>query len=95
MKGNMPVTRAKDIRVPVLLVHAKDDTVFEFKHAKKMAKVLKKYHKEYRLLELDTSSHELLTDGVRPQFYSAVVEFLARNLGAGSDQAATPQPPAE
>ncbi len=95
LKGNMPVTRAKDIQAPVLLVHATRNAVFEFRHAKKMARALAKYDKDYRLLELDTGSDQLLTDGVRPQFYNAVVEFLAQNLAVDRAQAATPQPPAE
>ncbi|RLB63894.1 MAG: hypothetical protein DRH08_10450, partial [Deltaproteobacteria bacterium] len=60
LEQHSPVTYAKEIFIPILLIHAKDDQNVAIKHSEKMNKYLEHEKKDVRYVELDTGGHSLM-----------------------------------
>lgn len=80
LKKNSPAHRAKDIGVPILLVHSTKDSVVKYRQSEEMAKALAKAGKEYQFVSLENGDHNLLSGGVQPTMYRAMETFLAEHL---------------
>ncbi len=75
-----PSKRAAEIKIPVLVVHAKDDRVVPFDQSKTMVGALKRAGVDYEFLELRDGGHGLNTTASRLAFMQALDRFLARHL---------------
>lgn len=75
-----PRQQIEKIKIPILLVHTKDDRRVPYKHSVRMAKALKKAKKKYTYLEIKTGGHTLTTEKARQKTLAAVEKFLAKYL---------------
>ena len=74
-----PSEHVDRIRVPILLVHGRDDTVVRFEQSKLMDAALTKAGKPHSFVSLDGEDHWLSREPTRKQMLSAVVDFLKAN----------------
>jgi len=75
-----PVRHVDTIKVPVLLVHAKDDMRVNFDQSRRMQDALKAAGKSSDLVAIEKGDHWLLNEAGRTRFLTALEEFLAANL---------------
>jgi dipeptidyl aminopeptidase/acylaminoacyl peptidase len=75
-----PVHAAERITVPVLLMHASDDSVVPFTQSQAMAHALASLHKSVTLTELPGDDHWLSRSETRTRMLQKLEEFLAVNL---------------
>ena len=80
-KSVSPYHRAKDIKIPVLIVHSKDDSVVPYKQGKDMYKRLKSMKKPVTYVEVDNGDHFLDTAETRLAAFKAMEKFLAKHIG--------------
>lgn len=83
VRRTSPLSRAQDIRAPLLLIAGTDDTVVPIKHSRRLAKRLQRLKRPVELLELEGGEHWRTSSEVEITKFSAVVEFLARHFDAG------------
>lgn len=76
------LTYAKDLKVPLLLIHGTADDNVYFMHSLKMADVLFKSGKDYEFLVLPGFTHMVPDPVVTTSLYSRVARFFQRELGA-------------
>jgi len=86
LKGEDPKTvspyhRADEIKVPMLIIHAKDDHRVRYSQAEAMAKKLKKLKKDVTLVTLEDGDHHLDTEASRIRELTAVGAFLKKHIG--------------
>jgi dipeptidyl aminopeptidase/acylaminoacyl peptidase len=74
-----PIKHIDAIKVPVLLVHGKDDTVVPYDQSDDMYDALRAAHKQAELVKLKDEDHWLSRSATRLQMLQAVVGFLRRN----------------
>jgi dipeptidyl aminopeptidase/acylaminoacyl peptidase len=75
-----PARVAGNVRAPVLLVHAVDDTVVPLSQSEKMAKALEKAGKPASLVKLPGEDHWLSRSDTRIRVLKELETFLASNL---------------
>lgn len=75
-----PVNAAAAFQAPVLLIHGEHDKVVPIKHSRLMQSSLKKAGKSVELLQLDETTHHLLTGETRLQAAQAAIGFVDRHL---------------
>ncbi|WP_394129213.1 alpha/beta hydrolase family protein [Shewanella maritima] len=75
-----PVSRAKDINVPVLLIHGEKDRVVRLSHSEDMFDELEDHDKQVEFIELEGGDHYLSDNKDRLQTFKAIERFLADNL---------------
>ena len=80
LETQAPVRAAERIRVPILLIHAKDDAVVPFRQSERFAQELEQRHKAYELIELKGEDHGLSSGESRIRVLEALEKFLATNL---------------
>lgn len=78
LRAISPVHHAADVRIPVLLVHGKDDTVVPFEQSRIMADALRKAGKSVELVTLNNEDHWLSRGDTRLQMLQSVVSFLEK-----------------
>jgi dipeptidyl aminopeptidase/acylaminoacyl peptidase len=71
-----PIKHVDAVRIPVLLVHGKDDTVVPIAQSRSMLKALLTAHKDAQLVELDGEDHWLSRSKTRLQMLQATTAFL-------------------
>jgi dipeptidyl aminopeptidase/acylaminoacyl peptidase len=74
-----PVAHAKDVAIPILLIHGMDDTVVPFEQSQLMANALERAGKHVKLVRLDNEDHWLSRSDTRLQMLQATVDFLEKN----------------
>lgn len=74
-----PIDHLVDVKVPVLLIHGRDDTVVPFDQSKRMADALERAGKQVRLIALKGEDHWLSRSATRLQMLEACVAFLEAN----------------
>jgi dipeptidyl aminopeptidase/acylaminoacyl peptidase len=74
-----PMDQASKIKVPVLLVHAEDDTAFPIAHSRLMEGALKQAGKTVQFEILKDEDHSLSHDATRLQMLTTLVAFLEKN----------------
>ncbi len=78
-----PADHIDKIRIPVLLVHGRDDTVVDFEQSRIMANALTRANKPVTFVTLNGEDHWLSRDATRKQMLKAVVDFLKVNNPPG------------
>ena len=73
-----PLKRAGEIRVPVLLAHAKEDENVSFKQSKIMYEALKKNDKPVEFIHYEQAEHDIKPDKYRIDLFTRLAEFLAQ-----------------
>tara|TARA_B100000809_G_scaffold155259_1_gene152572 strand:- start:549 stop:821 length:273 start_codon:yes stop_codon:yes gene_type:complete len=81
-----PVTRAKEIKVPVLLVHGDSDRQVNVKHSRNMRDELKKSGKKHTYVELLNEDHYLANETNRLATFNAMSDFLDEHLPVNIEQ---------
>jgi dipeptidyl aminopeptidase/acylaminoacyl peptidase len=71
-----PVKHVDAVKVPVLLVHGRDDTVVPFEQSQMMFDALKAGKKDVTLITLNKEDHWLSRGETRLQMLDATVAFL-------------------
>jgi dipeptidyl aminopeptidase/acylaminoacyl peptidase len=79
LKDVSPVRRAKDVGVPVLLMHGTEDDNVPFRQATEFVKAMQKAGKPIQFIEFEGVEHDLEESDDRIRFLRAVEEFLARH----------------
>jgi Dipeptidyl aminopeptidases/acylaminoacyl-peptidases len=74
-----PLTHAKNLEVPLLIIHGDNDAVVQVEQSKRMANALKKAGKPYEFVKLKSEDHWLSKADTRLQMLQAVVKFLETN----------------
>lgn len=75
-----PLRRAAEITVPVLLIHARDDSNVNIKHSRKMHKALEKLGKDVKLIELERGGHSLAYKHAERKMLMETSVFFAEHL---------------
>lgn len=80
-----PLEEAEKVNVPMLLIHGDVDQRVPPDHAKKYRKLLDKYNKNYKYLELEGADHFSNTLFYEHQsaLYESMIDFLANDCGQG------------
>lgn len=76
-----PLRQAERVGLPLLLIHAEDDTVVPSEQSVRMAEALKSAGKPHELLLLPKGSHWLTAAGDRITMLKKLESFLAEHLG--------------
>ncbi len=77
---NSPARRAADIRAPILLVQAVEDSVVPSTQAGKMVKALQDAGRTFRYVKLQNEDHWLSHGPARLQYFQELDAFLAEHL---------------
>jgi dipeptidyl aminopeptidase/acylaminoacyl peptidase len=75
-----PVNFAKNINIPILLVHGTEDSIVPVKHSQVMAEKLEYYDKEVRYVEIKGANHNLSVQSHRIQTLEEMVKFFDKYL---------------
>ncbi len=80
-----PLDEVEKVNVPMLLIHGSVDQRVPPEHATKYRKLLDKYNKNYKYLELDGADHFSSTLFYRHQIalYGTMMDFLKNDCGPG------------
>ncbi len=78
-----PAAHADQVKVPILLIHGKDDTVVPFEQTQIMADALKRAGKPHEIVTLKHEDHWLSHPDTRLQMLQAVMDFLQKNNPPG------------
>ena len=88
-----PIKHVEAVRIPILLVHGRDDTVVPIEQSCLMLKALQAAHKDAQLVELDGEDHWLSRSNTRLQMLQTTTAFLiAHNPPDPAAVAATSAP---
>ena len=80
LSNRSPRKLAKNIQIPILLVHGNSDIRVDIKHSYLMEKSLKRAKKDFEFIELDGASHFLLQDEHKRILLEKMEVFLENNL---------------
>lgn len=80
-KDISPHHRAKEIKIPVLIVHAKDDPVVPYTQGRGMYKKLNGLKKPVEFVSIKTADHYLDTSEARITTLNAMEKFLQKHIG--------------
>ncbi len=75
-----PLSKAKDINVPVLLIHGDKDRVVRVQHSEDMFDELEDLNKPVEYIELENGDHYLSNNKHRINTFMAIEAFLQKNL---------------
>jgi dipeptidyl aminopeptidase/acylaminoacyl peptidase len=81
LEQDSPVRNARNIDVPVLLVHGTKDWQVQEDHTKALANALEKHRKEYEEVLIKNAGHDLERKSDRMTLLKEVEQFLALYLG--------------
>jgi dipeptidyl aminopeptidase/acylaminoacyl peptidase len=97
LDARSPVLLAAQIKAPVLLVAGGEDSTAPIAHSKKMERALRHAGKPVETLYVSSEGHGFYTEEHRREYYTRLLDFLARHLGgataasaAGANGKATP-----
>lgn len=76
-----PTRLAAAIKVPVLLAAGGEDEIAPIAHSKRMEKALRGAGNQVETLYFDSEGHGFYTEPHRREFYTRLLDFLARHLG--------------
>jgi dipeptidyl aminopeptidase/acylaminoacyl peptidase len=75
-----PVNFAKNINIPILLIHGTDDKVVPVEHSRDMADELEDYDKDVKYLEIEGANHHLSVQKHRLQTLEEMLKFFNKHL---------------
>jgi dipeptidyl aminopeptidase/acylaminoacyl peptidase len=84
LRARSPVYNAERIRVPVLLLHGKEDWRADYAHATRMRDALEKAGRKVELVSFGQEGHGTYAEENREEAYGRLLAFLAQNLRGGS-----------
>ena len=78
-----PIDEVEKVNVPVLLIHGSADQRVPAEQARKYQRLLEKYGKDHRYIELDGAGHlsSALSFGRRLAFYASLINYLRDECG--------------
>jgi len=76
-----PYQQAEHIRIPMLIIQAKDDARVHLDQGKTMARRLERQKKAVTYVEVDHGGHSMTNTAARREILMALETFLAENLG--------------
>jgi dipeptidyl aminopeptidase/acylaminoacyl peptidase len=76
-----PVYNADKIRIPVMLIHGKDDVRAPFEHAQRMRAALQKAGNPPEWISETGEAHGIFNEGNRADVYEKMLAFLAKHIG--------------
>lgn len=80
LEAASPINFAKQINIPILLIHGTDDKVVPVKHSRQMADELEDYDKNVRYIEIEDANHHLSVQAHRMQTLEEMVDFFDKHL---------------
>jgi dipeptidyl aminopeptidase/acylaminoacyl peptidase len=80
LKKTSPVRMVESVKIPILLIHGKDDAVVPVSQSRIMAEALKDEGKVYEYIELENGTHNLDYLPDRKQTFEAMENFLKKYL---------------
>lgn len=83
MRRRSPLNRSDLVRVPVLLLHATEDTNVPFIHGKLMHEFLTRLESEHNFIVLEGAAHQLTRAKDRRTYYQSTLNFLDAHIGNG------------
>ncbi|MEM1192035.1 MAG: S9 family peptidase [Pseudomonadota bacterium] len=81
IKAVSPVEQADKVRVPILLIHGKDDTVVPYSQSKRMEGALERAGKTVKLITLNGEDHWLSGAETRQRMLSETLDFVNASIG--------------
>lgn len=82
LKMFSPAHRAKELDLPIFLIHGEDDPRAPIDHAYRMREELDAVNKDYEWLAIDKEGHGFYNENNRLVMYSRMLEFFDRYIGA-------------
>lgn len=82
LEQNSPVNFAKEVNIPLLLIHGDKDRVVDVYHSREMFEELKDHGKQVEYIELKNGNHHLEIEQNRLKTLNAFDEFLSKHLQA-------------
>lgn len=76
LKERSPIHYVDDVKIPILLIHGKDDTVVKYEQSEQFFNALKKANKNVELVTLKHEDHHLSFSDTRLQMLQATIDFL-------------------
>ena len=76
-----PINHIDELKVPVLLIHGKDDKQADVKHCYQMEKALKKANHPFEAMLVNKEGHGFYDEKNRKALYKRMEKFLAKNIG--------------
>lgn len=80
LRSRSPAYNADKIKVPVLLIHGKEDWRADFDQAKRMKAALEKNNKQLEWMALSREGHGIFSEETRREVYERVLKFLDTHL---------------
>ncbi len=74
-----PIKNVKNVNVPILIVHGKDDTVVPFDQSTSMVAALKAAGKDVTFVQYDHTDHWETNEASRIDMYKTIVTFLEKH----------------
>lgn len=81
MQRNSPLYRYKELTLPILLVHGREDLRVDYEHTRRLVRMLNLAGRPPALIALDDEGHGFDTDVDKTRVWSAVAGFLRAHLG--------------
>jgi dipeptidyl aminopeptidase/acylaminoacyl peptidase len=82
MAQRSPMNSAGRARIPILLLHGRDDTVVPVEQSRMMARELRNAGKSHELIELDGEDHWLSRRASRERVFAEMERFLGQHIMA-------------
>ena len=74
-----PAAHAAEVKIPLLLIHGREDTVVPIEQSRMMQRAMLAAGKPVELVELKGEDHYLSRAGTRQEMLATVVDFLLKN----------------
>jgi dipeptidyl aminopeptidase/acylaminoacyl peptidase len=80
LEASSPINFAKEIDIPILLIHGSDDKIVPIRHSRNMADELTDYNKDVRYVEIEDANHHLSVQAHRIKTLKEMVNFFDKHL---------------
>lgn len=80
LEKNSPINFAKNIDIPVMLIHGELDTIVPVQHSQNMFASLTEHNKKVEYIELINGNHHLSIEKNRLTTLNSIANFLAKHL---------------
>ncbi|MEK6806609.1 MAG: S9 family peptidase [Pseudomonadota bacterium] len=90
LREQSPLTYIEKLKAPVLIVHGEADTRSPYNQAKELRKALAGRQHRYEWLSKPGEGHGFYKDANREEFYTRLLAFLEKYIGAGNSVAPEP-----
>ena len=77
--ASSPINFVKNVTVPILIVHGKDDTVVPFEQSTVMAAALKQAGKDVTFQQYDHEDHWETNESARTDMYKLIIGFIEKH----------------